>query len=225
MRPRTKTPKRAAKTDVIGPDPDVGTDLDGVPTGEEVEGRDHVVFGLGNPGAKYRRTRHNLGFMLLDHLDGELGRTPKAGRGDYVLSDGELEGRRLLLVRPTTYMNLSGRAVAQVLANENLEAPKWMVAVDDVAIDLGKLRMRPSGSHAGHNGLRSIHEVQGNGDYPRLRLGCGPAPEDEDLADFVLGEFLEDEWDAVGKMVGRAAHAVRGWLVDGVERTMSRFNG
>lgn len=201
-----------------GPDPDAAT-------GEGVGTGDRVVFGLGNPGAKYRLTRHNLGFMLLDRLEEELGRTPRAGRGDYVLSDGEVEGCRLLLVRPITYMNLSGRAVAQVLANEGLEAPRWLVAVDDVAIDLGRLRMRPSGSHGGHNGLRSVHGVMGHGDYPRLRLGCGPVPEDADLADYVLDEFREDEWDEVGTMVDRAAQAVRGWLVDGVERTMSRFNG
>ena len=85
--------------------------------------------------------------------------------------------------------------------------------------------MRPSGSHGGHNGLRSVHGVMGHGDYPRLRLGCGPVPEDADLADYVLDEFREDEWDEVGTMVDRAAQAVRGWLVDGVERTMSRFNG
>lgn len=203
---------------MIGPDPDATT-------GNGVATDGHVVFGLGNPGAKYRHTRHNLGFMLLDHMERDLGWTPRAGRGDYVLSDGELEGRRLLLVRPTTYMNLSGRAVAQVLAVEGLENPAWLVAVDDVAIALGKLRLRPGGSHAGHNGLRSIHETMGHGEYPRLRLGCGPAPEEEDLADFVLGDFLDDEWDEVGKMVDRAAQAVRSWLVDGVERTMSRFNG
>ena len=198
---------------------DPGAPADGVGSCE------HVVFGLGNPGARYRRTRHNLGFMLLDRLEGDLGRTPRAGRGDYLLSDGDLDGRRLLLVRPTTFMNLSGRAVSQVLEHEGLQAPRWLVAVDDVAIDLGRLRMRPSGSHGGHNGLRSIHETLGHGDYARLRLGCGPAPEEEDLADYVLGEFLESEWEDVGTMLDRAAHAVRAWTVDGVERTMSRFNG
>lgn len=197
----------------------------GAVTGDGVESSDRVVFGLGNPGAKYRLTRHNLGFMLLDHLEREWGWTPRAGRGDYVLSEGSLDGRRVLLVRPITYMNLSGRAVAQVLAGEGLENPQWLVAVDDVVIDRGRLRMRAGGSHGGHNGLRSIQETLGHAEYPRLRLGCGPAPEDEDLADYVLGEFAEDEWDEVTKMVDRAGQAVRSWLVDGVERTMSRFNG
>ena len=94
---------------------DPGAPADGVGSCE------HVVFGLGNPGARYRRTRHNLGFMLLDRLEGDLGRTPRAGRGDYLLSDGDLDGRRLLLVRPTTFMNLSGRAVSQVLEHEGIE--------------------------------------------------------------------------------------------------------
>lgn len=195
-----------------------------VPADGEGSG-DHVLFGLGNPGAAYRRTRHNLGFLLVDRLEREFGWIPRAGRGEYVLSDGMVEDRHLVLVRPTTYMNRSGRAVARVLSDEGLVAPRWLVAVDDVAIDRGRLRLRPSGSHGGHNGLRSIHETLGHGDYARLRLGCGPAPEDEDLADYVLGEFLEDEWDEVGEMVDRAAQAVRSWLVDGVERTMSRFNG
>ncbi|HKK70567.1 MAG TPA: aminoacyl-tRNA hydrolase [Candidatus Krumholzibacteria bacterium] len=186
---------------------------------------DRVVFGLGNPGSRYRHTRHNLGFMLLDRLEADLGWKPSAGRGDYLLSQGDLGDHRLVLVRPTTFMNRSGLAVTQVLEREGLERPGILVAVDDVAIDRGRLRVRRSGAHAGHNGLRSIHERLGSGAYARLRLGCGPPPEDEDLADYVLSEFDDGEWDDVESMLGRAAEAVRSWVVDGVEATMSRFNG
>ncbi len=186
---------------------------------------DRLVFGLGNPGARYRRTRHNLGFMLLDRLEADLGWKPSAGRGEYLLSQGHLGSHRLVLVRPTTFMNRSGRAVVQVLEREGLERPRILVAVDDVALDLGRLRTRRSGSHGGHNGLRSIHQELGSGDYARLRLGCGPPPEDEDLADYVLSDFENGEWDDVESMLGRAAEAVRCWVVDGVEATMSRFNG
>ena len=122
-------------------------------------------------------------------------------------------------------MNLSGRAVDSFLARAELGLGQVLVAVDDAALDLGRIRLRPRGSHGGHNGLRSVQEVLGTSDWARLRMGCGPVPEDEDLAEFVLGEFVADEEEAVEKLIERSAEAVCSWVLSGTERTMSQFNG
>ncbi len=182
-----------------------------------------LVVGLGNPGARYLRTRHNLGFRLIDRLEAESRVRPAAGAGNFTISRTAFEGTPVALVRPLTWMNRSGTAVEQ-LRRIWPEAP-LLVAVDDVALPLGTLRLRPRGSHGGHNGLRSIEERLGNGDFARLRLGCGPAPEEADLADFVLGEFAPEEEEEVVELLDRAAQAVRCWVLEGPEVAMSRFNG
>jgi peptidyl-tRNA hydrolase, PTH1 family len=186
---------------------------------------DRVVFGLGNPGPRYRRTRHNLGFLLIDRIEEELGIRPRAGEGDYLRSEAVVGGHRLHLVRPLTYMNLSGRAVGHFVARERIAFSRLLVAVDDVALPLGALRLRAKGTAGGHNGLSSVEATLGTSVYARLRLGCGPAPQDADLADFVLGEFAPDEWGVVDELLQRAAQAVRCWVLEGTEVTMSRFNG
>jgi PTH1 family peptidyl-tRNA hydrolase len=122
-------------------------------------------------------------------------------------------------------MNRSGLAVESFLAGHPIDPDRWLVAVDDAALDLGRLRLRPRGSHGGHNGLRSVEGRIGSTDYARLRMGCGPAPEDEDLADFVLGEFAAEEEAGVGELLEKAADAVCSWVLSGTEETMSRFNG
>jgi PTH1 family peptidyl-tRNA hydrolase len=148
-----------------------------------------------------------------------------AGRADYFSAQVKIEGRRLHVVKPTTYMNLSGRAVRAYLAIEKPEQPEICAAVDDAVIELGRIRMRPKGSAGGHNGLKSIDQALHTTEYARLRMGCGPGPEGEDLADFVLGEFPKAEHDVVDKMVARAADAVESWVLRGVQATMERFNG
>lgn len=197
-------------------------------TGTEPEARiasDWVVFGLGNPGLRYQRTRHNLGFLLVDRLEEQLRVRPRAGRGDYLCSSAELEGRRLHLVRPLTFMNRSGAAVGPFVEQEDIDLARVLVAVDEVALPLGTLRLRANGTAGGHNGLKSVQGALGTTEYARLRMGCGPAPQDEDLADFVLGEFAPEEWGEVDELLERAARAVRAWVLEGTEVTMSRFNG
>jgi PTH1 family peptidyl-tRNA hydrolase len=187
--------------------------------------RSLVLFGLGNPGRQYLRTRHNLGFMLVDRLVDRL--EARVGRlaSDAIHHEVELEGNRLHLIRPLTWMNRSGIAVRGFLESADLGLDSILVAVDDVALDLGVLRLRPRGSDGGHNGLRSVTRSLGTTDWARLRLGCGPAPEDRDLADFVLGEFAADEDGVVDELLDRAVSAVRSWVLSGTEMTMSRFNG
>lgn len=186
---------------------------------------DWILFGLGNPGVRYQQTRHNLGYLLVDQLCRRHKLTLLAGRADFFHARGEVDGRRFHLVKPTTYMNLSGRAVRQYLAIERPERPEILAAVDDTQIPLGRLRLRPKGSAGGHNGLKSIEEHLRTRDYARLRMGCGPVPEGEDMADFVLEDFLEDEWPHVETMVAKAADAFENWVIEGPVKTMGRFNG
>lgn len=186
---------------------------------------DWVVFGLGNPGPRYRRTRHNLGFLLIERMEEESGIRPRAGEGEYLHSETVVDGRRLHLVRPLTYMNRSGRAVGHFVAHARIDPSRLLVAVDDVALPLGALRLRARGTAGGHNGLASIETMLRTTVYARLRMGCGPAPQDVDLADFVLGEFAPEECSGVNELLERAAKAVRCWVLEGTEVTMSRFNG
>ena len=184
-----------------------------------------AVFGLGNPGARYLRTRHNLGFLLVDRLVNRLGARSCGGVTDAIHHQARLEGRVLHLLRPLTWMNLSGRAVESFLARAGLEMERVLVAVDDTALDLGRIRLRARGSHGGHNGLRSVEDVLGTSDWARLRLGCGPVPGETDLADFVLAEFAADEAAAVEDLIERSADAVCSWVLSGTDLTMSQFNG
>lgn len=192
---------------------------------ESSSGSPWIVVGLGNPGARYARTRHNLGFRLVDRLEEDWGLRPRAQGEDCTVSRHAIEGRRILLARPLTWMNRSGAAVGRLLREEGAPVDRLLVCVDDVNLPLGALRLRPGGSAGGHNGLRSIEERLGDDGYARLRMGCGPAPAEEDLADFVLAEFAQGERDAVGELLERAARAVRCWFLEGTEIAMSRFNG
>lgn len=184
-----------------------------------------AVFGLGNPGARYVRTRHNLGFLLVERLVARLGARPRGGATDAIHHEARLEGHVLHLLRPLTWMNLSGRAVESFLARAGLGLERALMAVDDVTLDLGRIRLRARGSSGGHNGLRSVEEVLGTSNWARLRMGCGPAPEEADLADFVLGEFVADEEAAVEDLIERSADAVCSWVLSGTDQTMSQFNG
>jgi PTH1 family peptidyl-tRNA hydrolase len=192
---------------------------------ERERAREVLLFGLGNPGGRYERTRHNLGWLLLDLLVARHDLRYSAGRGDYFFARYDLDGTRVHLVKPTTYMNLSGRAVRQYLAIERPEEPELVVATDDVNLPLGRLRFRPRGSAGGHNGLASVIEMLGRDEFPRLRMGVGPGPSGEDLADYVLEEFSRDEWEAVETLLPRAADAFEHWIREGSEKTMERFNG
>lgn len=184
-----------------------------------------LLTGLGNPGSRYAQTRHNLGWMLVDVMAQRHRVRLLPGRGDYLAGRFGLDGHTVHLIKPTTWMNLSGRAIRAYMAIEQPGDARVIAAVDDVALPLGRLRFRPKGSSGGHNGLKSIEEHLRTKDYARLRMGCGPGPEGEDLADYVLERFAEDEWEAVEAMLGRAADAVESWVQEGPEATMGRFNG
>jgi peptidyl-tRNA hydrolase, PTH1 family len=181
-----------------------------------------VVVGLGNPGARYQGTRHNVGFDVVD----SLAASPHAGRFQSrfqaqvaeVLEDGE----KLLLVKPETFMNLSGRSVRQVMDFFQVEATDLLVVCDDISLPLGKLRIRAKGTHGGHNGLRDIQNHLGGVEYARLRIGVD-APRD-DAIDHVLGRFRPAERTVIEDAVALAAQAVVFWARQGVEAAMNKYN-
>ena len=184
-----------------------------------------VILGLGNPGAEYESTRHNVGWWLVDRLSSDWGLGPFRRSGPALVADGVVAGEQVVLLKPITYMNRSGAALAPLRSDPDLEiANDLLVVVDDVALDVGRVRMRPSGSAGGHNGLRSVEQVLGTREYPRLRIGVGEAPPGMDLAEWVLGEFDPDDEDAVVALLPELVDAVRLWMDEGIEAAMSRYN-
>jgi PTH1 family peptidyl-tRNA hydrolase len=181
-----------------------------------------LVVGLGNPGGKYDGTRHNVGFAVVDGL----AEAPGAGRfqSRFQAQVAELNegGQKVLLVKPETFMNLSGRCVRQIMDYYQVALSDLLVVCDDINLPLGKLRVRARGTHGGHNGLRNIQEHLGTTEYARLRIGVD-APRD-DAVDHVLGRFRPAERRVIEDAVGLAIQAVAVWVSQGVEACMNRFN-
>jgi len=181
------------------------------------------VVGLGNPGARYAATRHNLGFRVLDAFAEGL-HPVWSSEGSYRCAVVASEGQEVALVKPATFMNASGVAVREALSRFGAAPEDLLVIVDDVQLPLGRIRIRRKGSDGGHNGLLSIIECLGTSAFPRLRLGVGAPPEGEEMIGYVLGVFAPHEQGAVSEMVGRAADALRVVLREGIEKAMNEFN-
>ena len=181
-----------------------------------------LVVGLGNPGSRYAGTRHNVGFAVIDYLI----QSPRAGRSQsrFQAQVAELieEPHKVLLVKPETFMNLSGRSVRQVMDFYQVEAADLLVVCDDINLPLGKLRVRARGTHGGHNGLRDIQNHLGTTEYARLRIGVG-AP-DQDAVEHVLGRFRPAERAVMDDAVQTAAQAVAVWIHQGIEPCMNQYN-
>ncbi len=183
----------------------------------------YLVVGLGNIGAEYADTRHNIGFSVLDALAGASNISFSTGRyGDTATL--RHKGRTLLLLKPSTYMNLSGKAVRYWMQAEKIEIPQVFVVVDDIALPFGQLRIRKSGSDGGHNGLANINQVLGSQEYARLRCGIGGDFPRGMQVDYVLGKWEPQERLALPELVERAGDAVLSFAAVGVERTMNLFN-
>jgi PTH1 family peptidyl-tRNA hydrolase len=183
------------------------------------------LVGLGNPGERYRRTRHNVGFMVVDALAARAGPPRWRDEGDAVVAEAQVGGEPVLLVKPLTFMNRSGVAVHRALSERGGTPQEMAVVVDDVALELGTLRIRERGTHGGHNGLRSLIDVLGTEDFPRLRVGVRKAEVPEDLAEYVLSDFPPEDVLVVQEVVGWAADAVECLLKEGTVAAMNRFNG
>jgi len=183
------------------------------------------VVGLGNPGERYRRTRHNVGWMVVSALHARGGDPGFREQSGCWVAAGMVGGEPVQLVKPLSYMNRSGIPLAALLSTHQSTPQDLLVILDDVALDLGMLRVRERGSHGGHNGLRSIIDVLGTDEIPRIRVGIRQGELPEDLAEYVLSDFPEDQVLVVQEMVGQAAEAADCLVRDGAAAAMNRFNG
>ncbi len=183
-----------------------------------------VVF-LGNPGPRYEGTRHNAGFMAGDALAKDKGVAISRARFRALTATLELEGEKVMLMKPQTYMNLSGDAVSQAVKYYKIPPEHVLVVSDEVSLPIGKLRVRAKGSAGGHNGLKSIIASLGTESFPRIRIGVGAPPHpDYDMADWVLSSFKNQDAEDMAKAARRAAEAVQCYIKNGAERTMNLYN-
>jgi len=183
----------------------------------------YLVAGLGNIGDEYANTRHNIGFMMLDRLAKEENLVFADKRYGFV-SEYKYRGRIFVLLKPSTYMNLSGRAVDYWLKKEKLEPDRLLVLLDDIALPFGTLRLKGKGSDGGHNGLRNINEVLGTQEYARFRFGVGSDFAQGRQIDYVLGEWTEEEKKALPDRLQLTSDMIRSFGTVGLERTMNFFN-
>ena len=182
-----------------------------------------LIVGLGNIGAEYKNTRHNIGFKVLDMLAEQSGTFFSSDRLADV-AEIKYKGKTLILIKPTTYMNLSGKAVNYWLQKEKILQENMLVITDDIALPFGTIRIRPKGSDGGHNGLKSINESINTQDYPRLRFGVGNNFPKGRQAEYVLGEWNEEELKVLEQRIDVATQVVKSFASTGLQRTMNDFS-
>ena len=183
-----------------------------------------LIIGLGNPGRGYRRNRHNIGFQVLDALAESLDARFTRMQANALVTDARLEGIRVILAKPQTYMNNAGQSVGSLARFFRLPAEQILAVYDDLDLPLGALRLRPGGGTGGHRGLGSIVEHLGLDDFPRLRFGIGRPPGAMDPADYVLQDFGAADDDLVSSNVERAVACIRNFALEGIQAAMTRFN-
>lgn len=186
---------------------------------------EYVIAGLGNPGMEYEGTRHNAGFFTVDMLASQYGEEIRRLQFKGKTAEVSLDGVRCLLLKPTTYMNNSGESIVQALEFYKLDTDRLIVIFDDISLEPGRLRIRTKGSHGGHNGIKSIIELTGSDQFPRVKMGVGKKPHpDYDLAKWVLGKFRGEDADKLRSAAENACEAVKLMVNGKVNEAMNKFN-
>ena len=183
-----------------------------------------LIVGLGNPGASYEKTRHNLGFMLVDELARQAQTQVKREECRSLVGRAVIENRTVELAKPQTFMNLSGEAVKCLITKPGRGFERLVVISDDLALPLGTIRVRPKGTHGGHNGLRSIIDVLGTSEFIRLRIGIMPEHPVTNAKGFVLENFAKSEIEMVENVIAESVEAIRAVILDGVDAAMAKHN-
>ena len=185
----------------------------------------YIIAGLGNPESKYDKTRHNIGFRLIDELAARNGITFSDRKHNGLVGKGIISGEKVILLKPLTYMNLSGECVGPAADYYKVEPENVIILFDDISLDVGRIRIRKKGSAGGHNGIKSIIAHLGSENFLRLKFGVGDKPKEMDLADYVLGRFSSQDEATVSEGIKRACEAVECMIGEGCDAAMNKYNG
>lgn len=186
---------------------------------------EYIIAGLGNPGSQYDGTRHNIGFLALDTLAQTLNTRIEKLKFQSLTGDALIAGKRVLLIKPHTYMNLSGQAIRDAAAFHKVPMDKVLVIADDVSLSVGSLRIRKKGSDGGHNGLKNIIYLTGRNDFPRIKIGVGQKPRpDYDMVDWVLGKFPPEDMEVISKLLQDIPPICEHFVQGNLDRAMSKYN-
>ena len=191
---------------------------------EALGGAEFIIAGLGNPDRKYEDTRHNAGFITVDTLADSLDARIDRIKFKSLCTTVTIEGKKVLLLKPSTYMNLSGQAVTEAMSFYKIPPEKTLIILDDISLDVGKLRIRRKGSDGGHNGMKNIIYLSGSDQFPRIKIGVGKKPEQWDLADWVLSTFTKTEQQALETAVKNACDAARLIISGQTDKAMNLYN-
>ena len=192
---------------------------------KQTSGVEWIICCLGNPDREYENTRHNVGFVTADVLSARTGIPVKRIRFKALTGAGEIAGHKVLIMKPNTYMNLSGTALQEAAAFYKVPAERCLVVSDDVTLDPGRLRLRRNGSAGGHNGLKNIIAQLGHDEFSRVRVGVGKKPKEYDMVNWVLGHFEGEDAAGIKDGIGRAVDAICEIMENGVDSAMNKFNG
>ncbi len=185
----------------------------------------YIIVGLGNPGKDYQNTRHNIGFDVIDTLADMAGISVIEKKHKAIIGKGVIDGQKVILVKPQTYMNLSGESVREVIDYYKVDEEEELIVIsDDISLDVGMLRVRKKGSAGGHNGLKNIIQHLGHDTFMRIKMGVGEKPKGYDLADYVLGHFTQDERKIMDEAAKSATEAIRMMMAGEVDKAMNMFN-
>lgn len=183
-----------------------------------------LIVGLGNPGGEYEKTRHNIGFMIVDQIAKDASASFKKGRNAAVETSAHIAGQSVILAKPLTFMNNSGSAVAGLVNYYDIDLDRLLIIMDEVELPFGRLRVRKQGGSAGHNGMKSIIQHLNSKDFARLRIGIGTEYAKKDMSKFVLSNFSRNEQQELDFIVGTSVDVVHSFIRNGIDRTMNTFN-